>query len=294
MCSADPDAGNALVCRSNVTFTPVDDAVAEPDETLELDLSSTSGGSKAIHFQGPGPDRTVHESRATYPITIVDNDISSDATLSALALANASDDSAIAISPLFASGTTSYTASVANGVGEVTIEATVNEGSATFQYLDSSDTEITDADGAKTGQQVSLAEGATTIKVKVTAEDTTTTNTYTVVVTRAAATNTPPTAANNTVTTAEDTAYAFTEADFRYVDAESDPLASVKIVTVPTPGDPGARRHGGPGGRRRHQGPNRRRRPDLHARGRCDRRPLRDLHLQGERRHGRQRQTPTR
>ena len=124
---------------------------------------------------------------------------------------------------------------MANGVGEVTIEATVNEGSATFQYLDSSDTEITDADGAKTGQQVSLAEGATTIKVKVTAEDTTTTNTYTVVVTRAAATNTPPTAANNTVTTAEDTAYAFTEADFRYVDAESDPLASVKIVTVPTP-----------------------------------------------------------
>ena len=37
---------------------------------------------------------------------------SSDATLSALALADASDDSAIAISPVFASGTTSYTASV--------------------------------------------------------------------------------------------------------------------------------------------------------------------------------------
>ena len=81
---------------------------------------------------------------------------------------------------------------MANGVDEVTIEATVNEGSATFQYLDSSDTEITDADGAKTGQQVSLAEGATTIKVKVTAEDTTTTNTYTVVVTRAAANQYPP------------------------------------------------------------------------------------------------------
>ena len=50
------------------------------------------------------------------------------------------------------------------------------------------------------------------------------------------ATNTPPTADANTVTTGVDTAYAFTEADFRYVDAESDPLASVKIVTVPTPG----------------------------------------------------------
>ena len=237
MCSADPDAGNALVCRSNVTFTPVDDAVAEPDETLELDLSSTSGGSKAIHFQGPGPDRTVHESRATYPITIVDNDISSDATLSALALENAADDSAIAISPLFASGTTSYTATVVNGVDEVTIEATVNEGSATFEYLDSSDTAITDADSGKTGQQVSLTEGENTIKVKVTAEDATTMNTYTVVVTRAAA-NIAPTAGDNTVTTGVGEAYTFVRRDFGFVDADSgDELASVRIVTVPTPGE---------------------------------------------------------
>ena len=121
-----------------MTFTPVDDAEAEPDETLSIGLAGASGGSPKIHFQGPGPDRTVHESlaKSVYPITIVDDDISSDATLSALALANASDDSAIAISPLFASGTTSYTATVVNGVDEVTIEATVNEGSATFQYLD--------------------------------------------------------------------------------------------------------------------------------------------------------------
>ena len=110
---------------------------------------------------------------------------SSDATLSALALENASDDSAIIISPVFASGTTSYTASVDNDVDEITINPTVNESHATFEYLDSSDTEITDADSGKTGQQVSLTEGANTIKVKVTADDATT-NTYTVVVTRAA------------------------------------------------------------------------------------------------------------
>ena len=113
--------------------------------------------------------------------------ISSDATLSALALEDASDDSAITISPTFASGTTSYTASVDNGVDKITIKPTVNEGSATVEYLDSSDTEITDADGVKAGQQVSLSVSANTIKVKVTAEDTTTTDTYTVVVTRAAA-----------------------------------------------------------------------------------------------------------
>ena len=110
-------------------------------------------------------------------------------------LTDASDDSAIAISPVFASGTTSYTASVLNGVPEITIAPTVNESNATVEYLDSSDTAIADANSGKTGQQVSLSEGANTIKVKVTAQDATTTNTYTVVVTRAAANN-PPTVAN--------------------------------------------------------------------------------------------------
>ena len=127
----------------------MDDAEAEPDETLNFSLSQAPVSSPKIHIQGPGPDRTVSGSTKDYPVTIVDDEISSDATLSALALENASDDSAIAINPVFASGTTSYTATVANGVDEITIEATVNESSATFEYLDSSDTEITDADGGR-------------------------------------------------------------------------------------------------------------------------------------------------
>ena len=105
----------------------------------------------------------------------------------------------------------------------------------------------------------------------------------------ASTTNTPPTAANNTVTTGEDRAYTFMAGDFGFMDADAgDTLASVKIVTPPG-GHPGARRHGGPGGRRRHQGPDRRRHAHLQARPRCGRRRLYDLHLQGERRHGRQR-----
>ena len=49
--------------------------------------------------------------------------------------------------------------------------------------------------------------------------------------------NTPPAAADNTVTTGEDTAYAFTADDFGFADTDTgDTLASVKIVTVPTPG----------------------------------------------------------
>ena len=72
-CSADPNAGNVQVCRSNVTFTPVDDAEAEPDETLELALSGGLGA-PSIHFQGPGPDRTVSLSDKTYTVTIVDDE----------------------------------------------------------------------------------------------------------------------------------------------------------------------------------------------------------------------------
>ena len=50
----------------------------------------------------------------------------------------------------------------------------------------------------------------------------------------AGAQNAAPTAANNTVTTAEDTPYAFTAADFNFSDTDSgDTLTSVKIVTLP-------------------------------------------------------------
>ena len=142
-----------------------------------------------------------------------------------------------------------------------------------------------------------------TIKVKVSFDDDasnteTLTSAATVTVTAAASTNTAPTAADKTVTTGEDRAYAFEADDFAFDDDDAgDTLASVTIVTVPDEGtltlDNTAvirRRHGGPGGRRRHQGPDRRRHAHLHARARCARRPLYDLHLHGERRHGRQRQ----
>ena len=54
----------------------------------------------------------------------------------------------------------------------------------------------------------------------------------------ASSANTAPTAAHNTVTTGEDRAYTFTAADFGFMDDDAgDTLASVKIVTVPTPGE---------------------------------------------------------
>ena len=48
--------------------------------------------------------------------------------------------------------------------------------------------------------------------------------------------NTTPTASDGTVTTTEDTAYTFFASDFNYTDADRDPLASVRIVTLPALG----------------------------------------------------------
>ena len=113
---------------------------------------------------------------------------STDATLSGLELGD-NNGAAITLSPGFSSTVTTYTASVANAVHEITIVPEVNDSNATIAYLNASDTALTDADLNETGFQVALAEGANTIKVKVTAEDGNTTDTYTVVVTRAATSN---------------------------------------------------------------------------------------------------------
>ena len=159
---------------SDMDITDADDAKSGHQVSLDV-------GENTIKVKVTAEDRTTPE---TYTVTVTRLLPSADATLSALGLSSNGSD--ITLTPTFASGTTSYTASVPNGVDEITITPTVNESNATVEYQDSSDMDITDADATKDGQQVSLSVGATnTIKVKVTAEDRTTTETYTVVVTRA-------------------------------------------------------------------------------------------------------------
>ena len=103
-----------------------------------------------------------------------------DATLSALSVSGAT------LSPAFAAATTSYQATVANSVTQVTITETTSETTATVEYLDNSDATLTDADTMTAGLQVNLSVGSNIVKVKVTAPDTTTTETYTVNVFRVA------------------------------------------------------------------------------------------------------------
>ena len=83
---------------------------------------------------------------------------------------------------------TVYTATVGNAENDVQVLATASDGNATIEYLDASDTALSDPN------DVDLSVGANNvIKVKVTAEDDTTTLTYTVTVTRVAAVAlTPP------------------------------------------------------------------------------------------------------
>ena len=58
-----------------------------------------------------------------------------------------------------------------------------NEYGADFRFLDVNDVEIADADGASDGHQIDLADGDTTVKVKVVSQDQAASHTYTVIVT---------------------------------------------------------------------------------------------------------------
>ena len=104
--------------------------------------------------------------------TVLAQSQSSDATLSDLTLSHVGFGT-------FASGTTSYTASVANRVTETTVTPTVNHSGASYIIKLGG---VTDADGV-----IALSVGSNIITVEVTAEDDSTTLTYTVTVTRAAA-----------------------------------------------------------------------------------------------------------
>ena len=106
---------------------------------------------------------------------------SSDASLSALALAESGGD-AISLNPGFATGTTTYLASVANGIDTVTLTATKNDSNATVVIASDDDT------GTKGVAELDLNVGSNTLTVTVMAEDGTTEQEYTITVTRAGAT----------------------------------------------------------------------------------------------------------
>ena len=98
--------------------------------------------------------------------------LSSDATLSSLGISSGT------LTPAFASGTTSYTDSVANSVSSVTITPTTNQANATVKVNG-----VAVTSGSSSGA-ITLNVGSNAITTLVTAQNGTTTKTYTIVVTR--------------------------------------------------------------------------------------------------------------
>ncbi len=147
------------------------DGVIDSDGTVSLAV-----GSNIITAEVTAEDG---ESTRTYTVTVTRSaPPSTDTKLSALTLSGVNFGT-------FASGTTSYSASVSNGVTQTTVGPTVNHSGATFVIKLRG---VTDADGT-----VSLSVGSNVITVEVTAQDGSTTRTYSVTITRAAPVSTDAT-----------------------------------------------------------------------------------------------------
>ena len=160
------------VSQTTVTPTLNDSAasyVVKLADGLDDDgVVTLSVGSNVITVEVTAEDG---ETTKTYTVTVtrLDYELSTDATLSGLALSGIDFGT-------FASVTTSYTATVANSVSETTVTPTVNHSGASYVIrLDG----VTDSDGT-----LALQVGSNVITVVVTAEDGDTTKTYTVTVTR--------------------------------------------------------------------------------------------------------------
>ena len=137
----------------NTDYTIADETVTIKKEYL----TTLATGPAVLTFDYSGGTDPV------LTITITDSTptVSSDATLSALAISSGT------LSPAFVPGTTSYTASVAYSVSSVHVTPTVNQADAVVKVNG-----VTTASG--TPSAVGLSVGPNTITILVTAQDTTT------------------------------------------------------------------------------------------------------------------------
>jgi hypothetical protein len=166
---------------SSITVTPT---VTDTNSTVKVNGTTVASGSASGSISlsvGSNTITTVVTAQdgtttQTYTTTVTRAAAASnDATLSAFSISSGT------LSPTFASGTTSYNASVANSVSSITATPTRNQANATITV---NGTAVTS--GSASGA-ISLSVGSNTITTVVTAQDGTTTQTYTTTVTRVAA-----------------------------------------------------------------------------------------------------------
>ena len=162
---------DAAVAQDNPCF---DDA--GPDEVRNV-FTSDPSGTIGVCITTDGDDSACPSGTGTTGTG--STEAPADTTLSVLSLSD-TDGTEVTLSPAFASGTTAYTASVANGVSTVTVTAAATATGATLAI-----TPEVDADSTSESHQVALSEGEN--EITVTVIDGTETQTYTVTVTRGAA-----------------------------------------------------------------------------------------------------------
>lgn len=173
-------AYTASVSNSTTSLT-VRPTVTQANATLKINgltvASGSTGGAIMSLAVGPNVVRMVVTAQdgvttKTYTLTVT-RTASSDAKLAALVPSTGS------LTPVFASGKTSYTANVPNTTTSMTVRPTVAQADATVKVNG-----VAVASGAASGA-MTLAVGPNIIRTVVTAENGTTTKTYTLTVTRA-------------------------------------------------------------------------------------------------------------
>ncbi len=173
---------------SGVNRIKVTPTVAESGATVTVNSATTASGtaSAAIAVTAGGTTTvnvvvTAQDGATTETYTITVTVLSNDATLSALTVSTSTDGSTFsgtaALSPAFASGRTSYSSSVIEGVTHVKVTPTVSHSDATVTVNG-----VATASGSASSA-FTVTEGATTtITLVVTAQDNQVTTTYTVAV----------------------------------------------------------------------------------------------------------------
>ncbi|MCY4425039.1 MAG: cadherin-like beta sandwich domain-containing protein, partial [Acidimicrobiaceae bacterium] len=172
----------ATVSPASRTFTP-----ANWDTAQSFTVTGVAAGTSSISHAATSSDSDYSgETVAAVTATVTRAQQSSDADLSGLTATFSTFDST-AFTALsfgaFASGTTTYAATVPNQVDEVKLRPTVAESNASVEVGKQGQTLAAVTSGQESAA-ISLAVGANAITVKVTAQDGSTTKTYTVTVTR--------------------------------------------------------------------------------------------------------------
>ncbi len=249
------DAGG-LQATETVSVKLVDDEVYEGEERFKLRLAAAPGTASAL-LNVPALDGTVCTASfcsTDYPVTLTDEEDVPVLALSAdpETIEEADDGD----TPDVVENASELTVTLTNAktfAGEQTLTLSF---AGTAEAGTHYEVAPADADPDTGGHQVTLAAGAASVTVTVSAVDNATadgartievTGTHdgtqlgspvTVTIADDDVPNTAPTAADGEVTTDEDTAYEFAAGDFNFSDSDTgDTLASVTVVTLPGAGE---------------------------------------------------------